>query len=340
MPSIHIFCGAGGVGKTTMSAAFAIALAKQNQRVAIITIDPARRLAEAFGLDSNGLANTPTPLPNHPNLDAMTLHPTEVFDDFVHQHSTPAQSERLFHNRYYRYTSEKMSGIHEYMAMLRLIQLVELECYDAIVLDTPPAKNALDFLYAPERIQGLMGNTTLSWLKPRQSWSALQLGIDMVQKAINGIIGSQTLSDLFDFFDVFSRVGDALQQEASKIDLLLKSEHSQFYLICSPQLRSVYEASELRDTLDSEHYQWSYVFVNRIPHAQAPLEATYESNEAYQALWEIQSQRRRQADGALQMLQNGRLSDVPTLMFPECTTESTSEILDALSASLAPAITP
>ncbi|MGC6508428.1 MAG: ArsA family ATPase [Myxococcota bacterium] len=338
MPSIHIFCGAGGVGKTTLSAAFAIALARQGQRVAIITIDPARRLAEAFGLNANGLRNSPTTLPNYPNLDAMTLHPTEVFDAFVKQHSTVSQSKRLFNNRYYRYASEKMSGIHEYMAMLRLTQLVEMNCYDAIVLDTPPAKNALDFLYAPERIQGLMGNTTLSWLKPRQSWSALQLGIDIVQKTINGIIGSQTLSDLFDFFDVFARVGDALQQEASKIDHHLKSEHSRFYLVCSPQLRSVYEATELRDTLDTEHYQWSFVFVNRIPQAIDEIETSEIANSAYEALWAIQKEKRQHALSALKMLQSGSLGSVPTLKFKECMSDQTTDILETLSSVLDPAL--
>ena len=337
MPSIHIFCGAGGVGKTTLSAAFAIALGQEGQRVAIITIDPARRLAEAFGLTQNALSNAPLPLPKHPNVEAMTLHPTEVFDSFVKAHSTDEQVQRLFENRYYRYTSQKMSGIHEYMAMLRLIQLVELNRYDAIVLDTPPAKNALDFLYAPERIQGLMGKTNLSWLKPRQSWSALQLGIDIAQKAVNGIIGSQTLSELFDFFDVFARVGDALREEAQKIDRLLKSDHSQFYLVCSPQLRAVYEAAELKDKLDSDHYQWSYLLMNRMPQAYPPLEASYQTTAFYSALWNTQAQRKSSAEEAEQMLQDSAFKTVPTLKFTEIHAENTSQILTTLAEALKPA---
>ena len=334
MPKIYVFCGAGGVGKTTLSAGFAIALGHAGHRVAIITIDPARRLAEAFGLSSGALGNDPIPLPNYPNVEAMTLHPTAVFDAFVSEHSTAAQAESLFQNRYYRYTSQKMSGIHEYMAMLRLIQLVDTAQYDAIVLDTPPAKNALDFLYAPERIQGLMGKRTLSWLKPRSSWSALQLGIDIAQKAINGIIGSQTLSDLFDFFEIFARVGEALSQEAIKIDQLLKSDQSQFYLVCSPQLRAVYEAAELKDKLNAAHYQWSHLLLNRIPQRLPPLEAEYQKSPFYSQLWNIHEQGCKNAIEAEQLLQSCSLQDVPMFRLSEIASSDTDDILSQIALDL------
>lgn len=317
MSNIHIFCGAGGVGKTTLSAAFAIKECQKGKRVAIITIDPARRLAHAFGLSQNDLSNHPKPIPTVPGLDAMILQPEKVFDDFVRQHATTEKADRLFNNRYYQYSTQKMSGIHEYMAMLRLMQLIDANQYDTIVLDTPPAKNALDFLKSPDRIEALLGNSKLTWLKPKRSWSALKLGMDAIQKGIDKLIGSQTLNDVFDFFDAFSTVGKALTQEARRIKVILKAKNSYFHLVCTPQLRSVYESKELQNNLAAKSYQWTQIYINRYPPALSPLSPQYAEVPLFKIKYQRNQMKIKNAEKSIAMLNSNQINEVPIITLAE-----------------------
>ena len=148
---IVVTCGSGGVGKTTTAAALALRAAEQGRRTVVLTIDPARRLAQSMGLTE--LDNTPRPVKDvDGELFAMMLDMKRTFDDVVSAHSTPDRAEQIFANPFYQALSSSFAGTQEYMAMEKLSQLAETGEWDLIVVDTPPSRSALDFLDAPQRL--------------------------------------------------------------------------------------------------------------------------------------------------------------------------------------------
>ena len=188
---VVICCGSGGVGKTTVSAALALKWALDGARVAVLTIDPAKRLADSLGVGT--LDNEPRRVPlerleqftpgTSGSLDAMMLDVKSTFDQMVARLArTPENAERILAHRYYRFASTRLGGSHEYMAMERLYTLCDQGDYDVIVLDTPPTRHALDFLRAPERMAGLMDQGVLRWLvmpATKGGWRAIELGSEM-----------------------------------------------------------------------------------------------------------------------------------------------------------------
>ena len=158
-------CGSGGVGKTTVSAALALQGARLGLRACVVTIDPARRLADSLGLEN--LGNTPRQLEGQwdGELWALQLDPKSAFDDLVRKHAdTTQQAEGILQNRLYRNLTEALSGTQEYMAMEKLYELSEEGRFDLIVVDTPPSRNALDFLEAPGRLTRFLGNRIFQFL--------------------------------------------------------------------------------------------------------------------------------------------------------------------------------
>ena len=157
--SIVICCGSGGVGKTTTAAAFALEAARLGRRACVVTIDPARRLANSLGLDA--LTNRPTRIegPWPGELHALMLDPKGTFDDLIQRYSdSPEQAEDIRVNRIYKNLTGTLSGTQEYMAMEKLYELVEEGGFDLVVVDTPPSRNALDFLDAPRRLTHFLEN--------------------------------------------------------------------------------------------------------------------------------------------------------------------------------------
>ncbi|MEC7987206.1 MAG: ArsA-related P-loop ATPase, partial [Myxococcota bacterium] len=282
---LYVCCGPGGVGKTTIAAALAIRVAQTGRKTAVLTIDPAKRLADS--LQIGALRNQPVAVPlEKGRLDAMMLDPAETFDHFVLRYApTPLAAEKLLKNRYYQFASRKMGGVQEYMAMLRLLTLFESGTYDAIILDTPPSRNALEFLKAPERMQHLMEQSALRFFSSSSGgFRALAFGAEMISKGLRLFLGAEMIEDLGLFFEHFSSIGKELHEHSKRADHLLHSENSQFFLIASPH-QPIAEAIEFQQELRKEEYPFAGYIINRAPPSLSITPEDFNQMNAEQQAW-------------------------------------------------------
>jgi anion-transporting ArsA/GET3 family ATPase len=279
---IIICCGSGGVGKTTTSAAVAVRAAEAGRKVVVLTIDPARRLAQSLGLGE--LDNTPRPVhgidgSRGGSLDAMMLDMKRTFDDVVLAHSTPDKAETLLRNPFYEALSSSFSGTQEYMAMERLGQLHEQSerdgSWDLIIVDTPPARSALDFLDAPEHLSSLLDGRFLRILlaPARGPFRLMSVGFNLVTSALNKVLGSQILRDLQTFVAAFEALFGGFRQRATQTFELLSSEHTTFLVVATPERDALREAAYFVDRLTEEAMPLTGVIVNRVHSSQLKLSA-------------------------------------------------------------------
>ena len=279
---IIICCGSGGVGKTTTSAAVALRAAEAGRKVVVLTIDPARRLAQSLGLGE--LDNTPRPVlgiddTNGGTLHAMMLDMKRTFDDVVLAHSSPDRAEVLLHNPFYEALSSSFSGTQEYMAMERLGQLhAQSETdgsWDLIVVDTPPARSALDFLDAPEHLSALLDGRLLRLLlaPARGPFRLMSVGLSLVSSALNKVLGSEILRDLQTFVAAFEALFGGFRQRAAQTFELLSSEHTTFLVVATAERDALREAAYFVDRLTEEDMPLSGVVVNRIHTTDVTLSA-------------------------------------------------------------------
>jgi anion-transporting ArsA/GET3 family ATPase len=227
---ICICTGSGGVGKTTTAAAVAIGLAARGQRVAVVTIDPARRLAGALGLEQ--LGNEPRMVESghfarhgvrlRGELWAMMLDAKRTFDDLIELLAPDASTrEEILANRIYQELSSAVAGSQEFTAVAKLYELDASGRFDAIVLDTPPSRNALDFLDAPQRLTGFLEGRALKVLTAPTGAAAkiAARGSGVVFSALRHVTGVDLLADLSAFFLVLSAVVDGFAERAHAVDL-------------------------------------------------------------------------------------------------------------------------
>lgn len=285
--SIHIVvcCGAGGVGKTTTSAALALRAAEQGRRVCVLTIDPARRLAQSMGLDE--LDNVPRPVQGVDtsaggSLDAMMLDMKRTFDEVVEAHASPDKAAQILKNPFYVALSSSFAGTQEYMAMEKLGQLRAqasavaegkattsvddgVKAWDLIVVDTPPSRSALDFLDAPERLSSLLdGKFIRVILAPAKGPARLlSVGMGLVTGAINKILGGQMLSDVQTFIAAFDTLFGGFRQRASATYALLQADETAFVVVAAPEPDAMREASYFVERLASEDMPLAGVVLNR-----------------------------------------------------------------------------
>jgi len=270
---IIICCGSGGVGKTTTSAAVALRAAEAGRKVVVLTIDPARRLAQSLGVGE--LDNTPRPVSMIDtaaggSLDAMMLDMKNTFDDVVLAHSTPEKAAAILQNQFYVALSSEFSGTQEYMAMEKLGQLhTEAEAsgrWDLIVVDTPPARSALDFLDAPEHLSALLDGRFLRFLlhPTRGPLRLMGAGFSMISAAMNKILGAQIISDVQTFVRAFEALFGGFRQRATSTFQLLSSRHSTFLVVATPQHDALREAEYFVDRLTEEGMPLSGMVINRV----------------------------------------------------------------------------
>ncbi len=269
---VLVCCGSGGVGKTTTSAALALALARAGKSVAVLTIDPARRLADSLGLDE--LGNEPQQVPmdrlgqGSGRLDAAMLDMKATWDGLVSRFSdNDLDRDRILANRYYRFASTRLAGSHEYMAMERLYELVESGRYEFVLLDTPPTRHAIEFLKAPARIAGLFDEGVMHWLSlPRDSrgFRALERGSEAVVKVLKRLIGQGTISEIAEFFDAMKGLWDTLRERGKAVEALLASEDTRFLLVTTPAPAARAEAREFRRLLEQQGMPLGGFLVNRV----------------------------------------------------------------------------
>jgi anion-transporting ArsA/GET3 family ATPase len=276
---IVVVAGAGGVGKTTVSAALALGLASGGARVAVVTIDPARRLASALGIAHLGDIPhrvdpdrvTAAGIPMAGTLDALQLDPRSTFDRLVAREAPDdAAREKILGNRIYQHLSGAVAGAQEFMAVERLHELVESGDYDVVVLDTPPARNALDFLDAPERMTRFMEGRGLRLLlgpragAGRTGWRALQAGGQMVMSVVERLTGAQLLTDLSEFLQSFDGMYQGFSARAAAVRGMLTSESTRFVVVTGPRPEPAGEAIVLWRRLHEDHYPLGAVVVNRV----------------------------------------------------------------------------
>ncbi|GAB2590920.1 ArsA family ATPase [Microlunatus antarcticus] len=275
---IVICCGSGGVGKTTTSAALAVRAAEAGRRVVVLTIDPARRLAQSLGLGE--LDNTPRPVVGIDttaggSLDAMMLDMKRTFDEVVVTHSTPEKAQQILANPFYKALSSSFSGTQEYMAMERLGQLhaqastdaaAGRPAWDLIVVDTPPARSALDFLDAPEHLSSLLdGRFIRLLLAPAKGPLRLMgVGFNLVSNAMNKVLGSSLITDVQTFVRACEAIFGGFRQRAEETFARLSSRHTVFLVVATAQRDALREASYFVDRLTEERMPLAGLVVNRV----------------------------------------------------------------------------
>jgi anion-transporting ArsA/GET3 family ATPase len=275
---VLVCVGAGGVGKTSVAAALGLARAMEGGKVLVCTIDPARRLATALGLDALGNAETRVPdqafgaagLRPGGQLFAMMLDVKRTWDDLVTRHAPSAERrERILRNRLYQQMSAALAGSQEYMATEKLYELATARDYDLIVLDTPPTANALDFLDAPDRILDFLGDDQAPLLLSpargaRLGFRLAQLGGSLVVKTLARFTGAEMLHDLGDFLGSFQGMYDGFKARAAAVHELLARPTTGFVLVSSPSPRAVAEALALHQRLVAEGMPIAGVVANRV----------------------------------------------------------------------------
>ena len=270
---IVVCCGSGGVGKTTTSAAIGLRAAEQGRKVVVLTIDPARRLAQSLGLEA--LDNTPRPVAGVDtdaggSLDAMMLDMKRTFDEVVESHATADKAATILANPFYQALSSSFAGTQEYMAMEKLGQLhaeaVATGRWDLIVVDTPPSRSALDFLDAPERLSSFLDGRLIRLLLAPAKGPArlLSVGMTMVTNTIAKVLGGQMLRDVQTFVAAFDTLFGGFRARAEKTYSILKDPQTAFVVVASPDGDALREAAFFVQRLAEESMPLAGLMLNRV----------------------------------------------------------------------------
>jgi anion-transporting ArsA/GET3 family ATPase len=267
---IIVCCGSGGVGKTTTSAALALRAAEQGRDVVVLTIDPARRLAQSMGIEK--LDNVPRPVPGVPgpgSLDAMMLDMKRTFDEVVESQASPEKAAQILANPFYQALSSSFAGTQEYMAMEKLGQLhTESQRsgrYDLIVVDTPPSRSALDFLDAPERLSSFLDGRLIRILTAPARGPArfMTAGVAIVTNALSKVLGTQFLRDVQTFVAAFDTLFGGFRQRAQATYRLLQADGTAFLVVAAPEPDALREAAYFVERLHQERMPLAGLVVNR-----------------------------------------------------------------------------
>ncbi|MDX6374747.1 MAG: hypothetical protein QOD98_3735 [Nocardioidaceae bacterium] len=267
---IIVCCGSGGVGKTTTSAALALRAAERGRKVVVLTIDPARRLAQSMGIEA--LDNTPRPVTGvggAGTLDAMMLDMKRTFDEVVEAQATPEKAKQILENPFYIALSSSFAGTQEYMAMEKLGQLKRdagaAGSYDLIVVDTPPSRSALDFLDAPERLSSFLdGRFVKLLLAPARGPARIMTaGLGLVTGALSKILGGQFITDLQTFVAALDTVFGGFRARAQQTYALLQAPGTAFLVVAAPEADALREAAYFVERLSEDRMPLAGLVVNR-----------------------------------------------------------------------------
>lgn len=274
--SLIVCVGSGGVGKTTCAASIGLAAARAGRRVLVLTIDPARRLANSLGLKEFGNTEVRIPLEAPGELWAMMLDAASTFDDVISRVAKDeATREAIYANRIYRAIANSFSGSQEYMATERLYDVHESGRYDLIVLDTPPVKNALDFLDAPGRLARFLDKQVMKWfLTPYEEdkvfGKRLLAGTSaVVYRLLGHIFGRDFLDDMSAFFVLFRDLYDGFRERHEAVARLFSASSTAFVVVAGPTPPSVEVATFFLEELKSREIPVAGVVVNQVHQASA-----------------------------------------------------------------------
>jgi len=278
---VIVCCGSGGVGKTTTAAALGLRAAERGRHVVVLTVDPARRLAQSMGLTS--LDNTPRPVPfpdrGHGtpggSLHAMMLDMKRTFDEIVEAHADPDRAAQILANPFYQSLSSGFSGTQEYMAMEKLGQLRRADEWDLIVVDTPPSRSALDFLDAPQRLGRFLDGRLIRLLVVpakvggRAYLKVLNAGFGMVTGVLTKVLGAQVLKDVQTFVSALDTMFGGFRERADYTYRLLRAPGTAFLVIAAPEPDALREASYFVERLAQEGMPLAGLILNRVHRSPA-----------------------------------------------------------------------
>lgn len=287
---ILVCVGTGGVGKTTLSAAIALEAARRGRRALVLTIDPARRLADALG--TGPLGPEPQRIPDAAfrsagleiagRLDAMMLDPKRTFDEIVERYAPDAESlRRIYANPIYQNLTDALAGTREYAAMEQLHQVYQTGDYDLVVVDTPPARHALEFLDAPRRLAGFLGTQVLRILfRPalamgRTGFRLFRFGSATVLRTVERLTGLEFLRMISEFLLAFEGMLEGFRSRAGETERLLRSDVCGFVLVAGPDSTQARLAASFAERLESEGIRLLGLVANRVrtwPGPDAPPE--------------------------------------------------------------------
>ncbi|KUO15366.1 ArsA family ATPase [Streptomyces dysideae] len=268
---IVVCCGSGGVGKTTTAAALGLRAAERGRKVVVLTIDPARRLAQSMGIDS--LDNTPRRVKGvegDGELHAMMLDMKRTFDEIVEAHADPERAAAILNNPFYQSLSAGFAGTQEYMAMEKLGQLRARDEWDLIVVDTPPSRSALDFLDAPKRLGSFLDGrlirllTAPAKLGGRAGMKFLNVGMSMMTGTLGKLLGGQLLKDVQTFVSAMDTTFGGFRTRADATYKLLQAPGTAFLVVAAPERDALREAAYFVERLAAEDMPLSGLVLNRV----------------------------------------------------------------------------
>ena len=273
---VLICCGSGGVGKTTIAAVLALEGARQGRSTCVITIDPAKRLADALGLET--LSDAPSTIAKERwdddhsakpdgTLSAMMLDTKSTFDKLVTGNAgTADQAQRILDNRFYRNVSGALGGTQEYMAMEKLHELHAGGNFDLIVIDTPPTRHALDFLDAPRRLLRLLDNRIFRMLMmPTRAYLRVaSVAVQTFLRTVARVVGSEAIEDVVAFFRAFEGMEAGFRDRAIAVEALLAAPETGFVLVTSPRRDAMEEAQFFSQQLERGGQAIDALIVNRV----------------------------------------------------------------------------
>jgi anion-transporting ArsA/GET3 family ATPase len=275
--AILVCCGSGGVGKTTAAAVLALEGARRGRRSVVVTIDPAKRLADALGLGGT-LTNAPRRIDGEwpGELWALMLDTKTTFDNLVVTYApSPAQAQRILSNRFYRNISGALSGTQEYMAGEKLYELHELGAkapdgsevaFDLVVVDTPPTRHALDFLDASRRLTNFLDHRLYRVLMaPTRAYlRAVNVAAQTFLRTVSKVVGSEVIDDALAFFNAFEGMEEGFRERAARVQALLADRATAFVLVASPRRDTVEEAAYFAGRLGASALPVEALIVNRM----------------------------------------------------------------------------
>jgi anion-transporting ArsA/GET3 family ATPase len=269
---VIVCCGAGGVGKTTTSAAIGVAAATRGRKVLVLTIDPARRLAEAMGIPEAARAPSPVPrdklrtlgIPESGELYAWMLRPEVVFESMVRGLSdSEERTQQILQNRLYRHLSSIVAGMQEYTAAEALYTLATEGKYDLVVLDTPPSRNALEFLEAPRKLAMFLDERVVGVFLPDKKGAIWRTASSLIENVFTRIFGEGFYGELQAFLGAFSGMFGGMRAHADAVRALLSGPDAAFLLVTSPEPSALSEAAFFQHRIEELALPFAGYILNR-----------------------------------------------------------------------------
>ncbi|GAA2656555.1 MULTISPECIES: ArsA family ATPase [Nonomuraea] len=307
---IVVCCGSGGVGKTTTAAALGLRAAERGRSAVVLTVDPARRLAQSMGLTE--LDNTPRLVHSsgEGQLFAMMLDMKRTFDEIIEAHADPERARQILTNPFYQSLSSSFAGTQEYMAMEKLGQLRRSDEWDLIIVDTPPSRSALDFLDAPERLGRFLDGRFIRLLMApakaggRSAFKLLNAGFGLVAGAMTKLLGAQVIKDLQTFVSALDAVFGGFRQRAEMTYKLLQAPGTAFVVVAAPERDAMREASYFVERLAEERMPLAGLVVNRVHLSPA---AALSAARSAAAAEELETKGEHELTAAVLRLHAGRM---------------------------------